>query len=537
METLYNGIILPDEWPPENICGETGEPMPVPYLENPPDIIPVNTGRQLFVDDFLIDTCESKRVYHKPEKLLTNPVLSPQTALELNGKKNPSAMPVSGGVWWDPADKIFKMWYQTGWMNTLGYAFSSDGIRWERPDLDIEPGTNRILEKKYQPDSSTVFIDYDTKDPEQRYKLFIRPPNRSGPYNLSFPEEKKRRGGIIFTSSDGIHWRNRGNTGSMSDRSTIFYNPFRKKWVYSLKSNLLGDNERTRSYREHSDFVKGRIWEKNDPVFWACADRLDQPDPYVRQAPQLYNLDAVGYESIMLGFYQIHKGPKNIECMEYGVPKITELVAAYSRDGFHWHRPDRTPFIAAERGVSSWDRGHVQSVGGVCLVVKDKLYFYYSGIKGDLTRLEKHITRNGMYAEGATGLAMLRRDGFVSLSASDKKLHIVTRKITFDSGRYLFVNVKNQEGILRVELMDENGKKIEPFTLENCVPVSTDSTKKQIRWKGSDDFSKLAGRALKIKFQIAKGDLFSFWISNSRKGTSRGYLGAGSPGSSGFIDK
>ncbi|MHC4690972.1 MAG: hypothetical protein ACYS5F_15300 [Planctomycetota bacterium] len=51
-EILYNGIVLPDEWPPRTY-EMTREPMPVPYLENPPEDIPIDVGRQLFVDDFL----------------------------------------------------------------------------------------------------------------------------------------------------------------------------------------------------------------------------------------------------------------------------------------------------------------------------------------------------------------------------------------------------------------------------------------------------------------------------------------------------
>ncbi len=34
---LYNGIELPDEWPPRR-SGFTREPMPVPYLERPPEV-------------------------------------------------------------------------------------------------------------------------------------------------------------------------------------------------------------------------------------------------------------------------------------------------------------------------------------------------------------------------------------------------------------------------------------------------------------------------------------------------------------------
>ena len=45
--------------------------------------------------------------------------------------------------------------------------------------------------------------------------------------------------------------------------------------------------------------------------------------------------------------------------MKSGLPKITELNLAYSRDGFHWDRPDRRAFIAASR-ADTWDRGYVQ---------------------------------------------------------------------------------------------------------------------------------------------------------------------------------
>ena len=50
---LYNGVTLPEVWPPKNI-GMNYEPMPVPYLTNRPEIIPIDLGRQLFVDNFLI---------------------------------------------------------------------------------------------------------------------------------------------------------------------------------------------------------------------------------------------------------------------------------------------------------------------------------------------------------------------------------------------------------------------------------------------------------------------------------------------------
>src|ERR1700752_3631039 len=54
-ETLYNGIELPSEWPPRLADFPTsvdGDPVVPPYLVSPPKVIPIDPGRQLFVDDF-----------------------------------------------------------------------------------------------------------------------------------------------------------------------------------------------------------------------------------------------------------------------------------------------------------------------------------------------------------------------------------------------------------------------------------------------------------------------------------------------------
>ena len=61
-ELLYNGIRLPARWPPKRAYSL--DPMPVPYLDRPPAVIPIDVGRQLFVDDFLIAETTLKRTYH-----------------------------------------------------------------------------------------------------------------------------------------------------------------------------------------------------------------------------------------------------------------------------------------------------------------------------------------------------------------------------------------------------------------------------------------------------------------------------------------
>ena len=67
---LYNGIVLPETWPPvypKSVFIER-QVLPVPYLENPPEVIPLGVGRELLVDDFLIDSHSCVRKFHYPEK-------------------------------------------------------------------------------------------------------------------------------------------------------------------------------------------------------------------------------------------------------------------------------------------------------------------------------------------------------------------------------------------------------------------------------------------------------------------------------------
>ena len=51
---LYNGIELPEPWPPR-AEDFPNDPQRPPYLASPPEVIPIDVGRQLFVDDFLVE--------------------------------------------------------------------------------------------------------------------------------------------------------------------------------------------------------------------------------------------------------------------------------------------------------------------------------------------------------------------------------------------------------------------------------------------------------------------------------------------------
>ena len=405
-EVLHNGIRLPERWPPQR-DEMPYEAMRVPYLESPPEVIPIDTGRQLFVDDFLVADSTLTREFHQAVYHPACPLIKPDRPWE-STPRGPMAMPFSDGVWYDPADRLFKAWYMAGYWGPLAYAFSGDGIGWEKPPLDLKRGTNVALD--IARGSTTVWLDHDEPDPARRFKLFRQIEGAPPTFALHF-------------SKDGIHWSGpMALSGTSKDRSTLFYNPFRKVWVFSLKDD--NRNGRMRRYWESRDIVSGFNWVKRTTPVWVGADPLDAPRADLKRAAQLYNLDAVAYESLLLGLFTIWRGQPEDR------PKPNEILAGFSRDGFHWDRPHRKALIPVSESRGAWNWGNVQSAGGCVLVVRDKLYFYCSGRSGT------PVNRD---SGGSMGLAVLRRDGFASMRAGNAGGALTTRPLRFN-GSQLFVN-------------------------------------------------------------------------------------------------
>jgi len=146
-----------------------------------------------------------------------------------------------------------------------------------------------------------------------------------------------------------------------------------------------------------------------------------------------------------------------------------------------------------------------------------------------------HQAANAMYAGGGTGLATLRRDGFASIDAGQDGGLLTTKLVTFD-GRHLFVNADTISGELRVEVLDSHGTVVDPYSADNCVPMSIDGTRQMVMWEGSDDLSSLRSTPLRFRFHLTNGSLYSFWMSHERNGASNGFVAAGGPGLKGSMD-
>jgi hypothetical protein len=514
--TLYNGIELSESWPPraKDFADKSQRP---PYLVAPPKLIPIDVGRQLFIDDFLIEETTLKRTFHHPEYYSGNPVLKPDQPWELEGPAY--TMPFSDGVWYDPKDQIFKMWYYAGTGGKTCYATSKDGIHWEKPKLDVEPGTNIVL--KTARDSDAIWLDPSPRSPDDRFKMALY---QHGKFRL-------------YRSADGIHWTKVSDGAKTGDRSTFFYNPFRQRWVFSIRSGT--GFGRTRHYWETSDFFSfaESVNANGEAVVWTSADRDDPPRDDFKVRPQLYNLDCVAYESVLLGLFSIWRGDyrtptteKSKELLKLGRPKTNSVCTGFSRDGFHWDRPDRQPFLPLSEKRGDWNWGNLQSTVPCCLVVGDQLWFYVSGRAGKAFPGSQHIDSGA-----STGLAMLRRDGFASMDAGSEQAVLTTRPVSF-RGKHLFVNVDVPQGQLSVEVLDERSRVILPFDRQHCRPIRGDKTRQAVTWQVANNLAAVVGKAVRLRFILNSGSLYSFWVTPDPAGASFGYVAGGGPGFRGPMD-
>ncbi len=514
-EELYNGIVLPAEWPPKGSSDETNEQMPVPYLDSPPEHIPVDVGRQLFIDDFLIQDTTMQRVFHQPEKHLGNPIVTPERDYE-----GSSVYLVGEPVLWDAREQLFKMWYSPAhWVAPRALLLSEHGLSWRRPELDAMPPTNIVMPHHERFAMCSILLDYKESDEATRFKA----------YGWESRTDESHFN-VFLSSPDGIYWREEGrwsDTFSL-DTTNVFFNPFRNKWVFNPK--LRGHKGRSRGYSEVDSFeglVNGNA-VRDSVVPWLRSDKRDDGSDQLEQTSiaQIYDLFATPYESIMIGAINVWYGPENDVCKEKQIPKLLQIQMGYSRDGFHWHRPVREPFIHAVRnaGPGHPEFGYLRPAGNVLNVVDDRLFFYYmaaSGIDRD--------GRRGVYTGITINLATLRRDGFASVRAGEEEKVLVTRPVTFN-GRYLFINAAIRKGgALRAELLDRRARAIAPFALNQSVPFNGDRTCVRLEWKHGNDLSALVGRPVRIRFTLTDGDLFAFWVSGSASGESGGYVGGGGP--------
>jgi len=488
--------------------------------------------RQLFLDDVGIAKIENlTRTMHPPAK--KGAVIRPDYHSGVRSYQTRSA------PMWDRDAKVFRYWLHgvpsdIGPVWTCSYVESKDGLFWTRPNLgQVEYRGSR--DNNY-PIGSAVYGVYDPTDPDptRRFKSLTRKP---GPgCHLLQP-----------LASDGITWREVGNkTLKMrkGDEDNFSFSPIDHLFIATLRHNG-GPYGRAVDLATSKDFES---WKHHGLIFHA--DKKDQEvgirrikerlaDPTLKQTEydvpstysvQVYNMGVFRYESMYIGLPSMYHQTGTVPPSWPGFKKMhlsPNIRAAVSKQGDYtgfyniqlvcsrtmmlntWKRlGDRQPFIKTSRlGAGAYDTQTI--IGPSNAVVRgDELWFYYTGIRRyALISCGGEPGYDDYFPDaGAICLAVLRRDGFISLDAGTRKGTILTDPFKAPGGK-LFVNVAGGKGgELRVDVLDASGK-----VLAASEPVVGDQPRAEVTWQ-KDKTAAFGGKVVSLRFSVRNASFYSYWL-------------------------
>jgi len=462
--------------------------------------------RQLFLDDVGIERVDGlTRVVNPPRKHPQNPLVQPDQPWE-------GVCSVYGTAMYDDEAGVFKLWYLTSpkdrglkpldlgngrvrapHTTLVAYAFSRDGVRWAKPVLDRFPydgdRRNNLLDLGVN-NCEGISVLYDRVDPnpERRWKCLYWDHGSGGfevrdgkPFCKPGPDD----GVCAAFSNDGLVW------------NPVPENPVIKKYS-DTNQNLLYD-ARLKKYVAFGRFGFGRKIarsESSDCVHWSEPQLVMECDADDGPKTQFYGAGVDIYEGVYIAMTWLYR--------EGGDAKIDTQLAT-SRDGQAWTRVAGRATWLPLGDDDSWEGGMVRAVERI-IVNGDLLFIYYGGVHGPHGRpghppvVRKH--------PGSVGLAMARRDGFVSFDAGDQSGTVLTKSFPLPAGQ-LTLNADASRGEVRAALCNEAGTPLPGF--EQSEPIRDDAYAAAVTWPAADP-AKLAGRNIRLKLSARNAKLYSYWF-------------------------
>ena len=484
---------------------------------NPAPIQP-QRHKQLFLDDGAIEAMSGlQRVLHRPERC--GPVLRPNRS---RGEKHVQS---ASAPQWNPEKSLWEWWYKgyTAFTDdSLAlYATSTDGLRWEKPDLGLyECNGSTANNIAYQsPDHylNHIVRDEGEEDPQRRYKAFF-----------SEADHMDRCPGV---SPDGFAWTFLDVPPIPSqDTSQLICDDIGQRYLATVKHRT--EWGRSAWLVTSPDFAH---W--TDPVLILHTDEIDQQnrkrriqevvdDPAYLSPPvvdgreylaQLYMLPLTTYEGLYIGFPLLFN-PSGTDPEQTNHTGLNQVELAVSRDAHHWQRvADRAVFVGVEPWEGGANFGNAQvSLCGSPIVHEQEIWIYYlayrfRGHRNLFADLDPSIYNDAFFEESsAICLAKLRLDGFVSLNASTEG-ELLTAAFTW-RGESLYVNAAADDGEVLVEVVDaESHTPLPGRSVRECRPLRGDHLRGAVTW-GDGAASQFTETSVRLRFHLRRARLYAFWL-------------------------
>jgi len=380
----------------------------------------------------------------------------------------------------------FKLWYRG---NPYGYAESVNGLHFERISLlkGLDPAHHN---------TASFYIDPNETDPAHRYKIcyaHLRP-----------------HAAVLGYSADGIHWNAYNDGKPVTHRAADTYNQIlwdAEAEVYRLFTRT--DFERPADgleVRGTRDMVNPDI--KANPRNWRTVrewkfGKGSEDEIYRRQ---IYALTDWIHEGVHFALMSVYEN-------------IPKPGAPYDRrpDYHKRHEHDIVNFyIGTTRGNAMWDltwvyagkpfvpRGPNGSFdkdmifpASQIVTHNDLHWVYYNGFR------ERHgIANRGPHG---IGLAILKRDRFISLSAKGPKAGVVLTKPFKLEGDQLQINAEGKS--ICVEVLVKNGQ-----TIYRTQSRKIDALRWEPAWGKGGNLAASVGNIVQLRFQLQNARLYAFQV-------------------------
>ncbi len=488
-----------------------------PLLFAPPArVIDLGGRKHLFLDDALAERVENVHFAPQPPKRMEK-----------------VADEVRGHLCVIEDDEGLLRLYYRGTDDILLLMTSRDGVHWERPDLGREVKGHRNAAIA-APVGLGVVIRDPNAPPEARYKYL------SG---------TRRRSIFVYGSADGNTFTPHETAAlpfGAGSQSSLYYDDQRqlyvahhrsdygmtqggateRRFVLSEVKNLLEPwpvrrvtRAQTLASRLPVQHAELDPWYLDNgplspggfglelPLAMAPDPALDPPgtDIYVTKALK-YPLAPDAYLAFpAMYFHYWEDGPKQRRIL--GAPErkagsgVIETQVAVSRDGLSWRRFPRPAYIPAQGK-------EVMLLAAFGLIRRgDEIWQYAGGHGGSGTGYHSPFTKE---KPAPLYRYVQRLDGFVAAEGAYGGGRLVTRPLKF-TGKQLELNIDTGAvGYAQVGILDEGGRAIPGFSVDDCVYLNGDHPRARVEWLGrGKDVSALAGRVVKLEFRLRGAKLYA----------------------------
>lgn len=441
------------------------------------EVLNIGSRLELFVDDFLIERMKGVNLtLHRPT--CHEVVIVHDKPWEGN----------SCGYHTIFKDgNIYRMYYR-GWNHDnktqkqlhkamVCYAESSDGIRWNKPSLNLVEfdgsKENNIILKGPGSHNFTPFKDNNPEcPPDKQYKAVAR------------GEDEGHKQLFAFQSADGIHWRLMQSEpiiteGAFDSQNLAFWDSVRNKYYCYFRD--FHDGVRDIKAATSKDFIH---WTKPVWLEYPGAPKehlyTNQIQPYYR-APHIF----IG----MPTRYIPERG------------SLTEGLLMTSRDGTTFHRWQEA-IVRPGRNRDKWhNRSNYIWLG----MVETESSLPGAGKELSIYSNERYYKDLGAKTRRYT----YRIDGFVSVRAPLSGGEFVTKPLVFAGGELVINFSTSAAGSIRVEIQDTKGNPLKGFGITDSAEIYGDEIEYRVTWEGKSDLSRLAGKAVRLRFVLRDADLYS----------------------------